>query len=61
MKTKAADFLKLYHMIWSVKVSKQARILHDERHFNKKVALTNPADIQKLANYLLQSLTNIGP
>ena len=59
MKTEAADFLKLYHMEWSVKVSKQARVILDERHFNKKAALPNPADIQKLANYLVQSLTNL--
>lgn len=58
-KQEATDFLRLLQMEWSVRVNKYARVLLDERHFNKAKSLPIPEDIVELASFLVEKIKTI--
>ena len=41
---------------WSFKVNRYARVLLDERHFNKAKTLPIPGDIVELASFLVEKI-----
>ena len=55
-KNEASDFMKLIQMEWYLKVTKQARILLDERNFNKGRFLPIPDDSVKISRYLVENI-----
>lgn len=55
----AKDFRKLMEIEWSLKVTKLARSILNERSFNVTRRLPLPSDIQKLASYLQNEIKKI--
>ena len=58
-KEECRDFLQLMSSEWGTRVTKQARLILNERKFNEKKSLPEPEDLKKLAKSLNVELQNI--
>ncbi|WP_215897508.1 hypothetical protein, partial [Acinetobacter baumannii] len=58
-KTDVNDVLHLMNIFWGTRVTKLARVLLEERRFNKVKSLPNPDDLKKLNVYLRQRLDDM--
>lgn len=55
----AEELLCLMNVFWGTRVTKLARVLLDERHFNRRIQLPEPQDIKKLNEHLGDRLNEL--
>ncbi|XP_033725242.1 uncharacterized protein LOC117315207 [Pecten maximus] len=58
-KKEAEEFLKLMEIEWGLRVTKLARIILNERAFNRDRNLPIPDDVRKLAEYMQHEILNL--
>ena len=59
MRDDCADFLELMESEWSVRVTKQARLLLIERAMHKRDNMPDPQDIENLTKYMVTEISKI--
>lgn len=55
----AENFLQLMKMQWTVKVTKLARMVLQERQYNKPKSLPTPEDIKKITEFMKTEICNL--
>ncbi|XP_033731339.1 uncharacterized protein LOC117320961 isoform X2 [Pecten maximus] len=58
-KEEAENFLKLMNMQWGLKVTKLARVLLNERHFNRRCPLPKPDDVKKITVHMKKEISSL--